>query len=250
MDVGVAEAWCPKAGVPPEQYEDAFFLPQGRNLRGCYVRLAVADGATESPFAGLWAASLVRAFGHGRLRDEPFRDRVPSIAADWARCLPPGPLPWYLERKLAGGAAAAFAGIELVCPSGVGRSGTWEATGIGDCCLVQTRADRVICSAPIQSSREFGSRPVLASTSPTTGAAGHWWRCAGGWRRGDRLFLMTDAIAQWFLCEREEGKRPWHVLSRLCGQQKAKVFASWLRGRRASGAMRNDDVTALCASIR
>ena len=50
------EGWLPKDGNGPEEYEDAFrSLPE-------QGRFAVADGATETSFSGIWAAALVAAF--------------------------------------------------------------------------------------------------------------------------------------------------------------------------------------------
>jgi hypothetical protein len=48
--------WLPKAGNTIAEYEDAFDFSIAAR---CF---AVADGATDSAFAGRWARSLVRAF--------------------------------------------------------------------------------------------------------------------------------------------------------------------------------------------
>jgi hypothetical protein len=50
---------------------------------------------------------------------------------------------------------------------------------------------------------------------------------------------MTDAVACWFLADAEAGGQPWNTIP------PGRRFASWLAGRRAAHAMRNDDVTVL-----
>ena len=47
---------CPKSGNSLEEYEDAWAHRQTRTPVG--IRVAVADGATESSFAKLWAVLL------------------------------------------------------------------------------------------------------------------------------------------------------------------------------------------------
>jgi len=51
---------CPKSGNSLEEYEDAWAHRQTRTPVG--IRVAVADGATESSFAKLWAALLAESY--------------------------------------------------------------------------------------------------------------------------------------------------------------------------------------------
>jgi hypothetical protein len=68
----------------------------------------------------------------------------------------------------------------------------------------------------------------------------------GDCRPGDHLFLMTDALAQWFLDGCERGRRPWDDLTGvLAGNDPAADFPAWVDARRETGALRNDDVTLL-----
>src|SRR5262245_6886802 len=98
--------WLPKRGNAVDEYEDA---SAGDPARG---RFAIADGATESAFAGIWARLLVEGF---------VRDDVPHLGR-WTHWLPPlqerlltevggQEMPWYAESKLEEGAFATFLGL-------------------------------------------------------------------------------------------------------------------------------------------
>src|SRR3954471_6828632 len=89
----------PKRGHTPEEYEDAFAADPAAG------RFAVADGASESAFAGEWARLLaepyVAASGPGTGWLEGARDR-------WVAALAGRELPWYLEEKFEQGAYATL----------------------------------------------------------------------------------------------------------------------------------------------
>jgi hypothetical protein len=67
----------------------------------------------------------------------------------------------------------------------------------------------------------------------------------GAWQPGDAFYLMTDALAYWFMRETEEGRTPWRVLRDLNTSDEIKPFREWVKTLRVEGAMRNDDVTLL-----
>jgi hypothetical protein len=71
---------------------------------------------------------------------------------------------------------------------------------------------------------------------------------SGSWGCEDLFFLMTDALACWFLKEREQGNKPWHILRDLDtqGQASFKQFVSDLRTQQQ---MKNDDVTLVRIDI-
>ena len=56
--------WMPKAGNSEAEYEDSFW-PRFLDGESNNFRFAVADGATEASFSGIWARQIVRAFGKG-----------------------------------------------------------------------------------------------------------------------------------------------------------------------------------------
>src|SRR5262245_5797066 len=86
-----------KRGHAPEEYEDAF---AGDPVVGSF---AVADGASESSFAGEWARLL--AAGHVASADSRRRahDWLTPLQEQWAQKVDRRPLPWYAEDKRAQG---------------------------------------------------------------------------------------------------------------------------------------------------
>ena len=71
-------------------------------------------------------------------------------------------------------------------------------------------------------------------------------RVEGDLATNDRLLLMTDALAHWFLVEAEMGRRPWAALARLTTPEQ---FAAFIDCLRAGGALRNDDVTLVNVEV-
>jgi hypothetical protein len=57
---------------------------------------------------------------------------------------------------------------------------------------------------------------------------------------GDRLFVGTDAIAQWFLSRHEKKARPWTELP-----TEETEFRAWVQARRDDQTLKNDDVTLI-----
>ena len=76
------------------------------DAQGAHFRFAVADGATESSYAGIWAKQLVRAFCKGLLDYYTIWDNLPNLQLRWSqivreRVMAQGrPLPWYAEEKI------------------------------------------------------------------------------------------------------------------------------------------------------
>jgi hypothetical protein len=111
MRVRARAYWLPKAGNLCEDYEDAHW-PEGQIDREVgRFRCAVADGATETSFARLWAQMLVRAWGRGHLGKRHFVTRIPVLQRQWLAEVTASPLPWYAEEKLRSGAFAALVGL-------------------------------------------------------------------------------------------------------------------------------------------
>jgi hypothetical protein len=62
VDAYAQAFWLPKAGNSDSEYEDAFFPRRLKRRNGRRLRFAVADGATETSFSGVWARLLVSSF--------------------------------------------------------------------------------------------------------------------------------------------------------------------------------------------
>ncbi len=220
--------FLPKRGHAADEYEDAFALDPAAG------RFAVADGASESSFAALWGRLLVEGF----VRPAP--GWLEAARQTWAARVDGQALPWYAEAKRDDGAFATLLGLVVA-------NGRWHALAIGDTCLFQVRRDRLIEAFPLRRSEEFGNRPRLVGSRPPADPAREVHaEGRGDWQAGDRLLLMTDALAQWFLRRHEAGARPWREFVAFAeGTGTKTAFADWVEDRRRRDGLRNDDVTVV-----
>ena len=170
--------WLPKCGSAEGEYEDAFWpkhLPADREAEVSDFRVAVADGATETSFSALWAKLLVRSYAEGRLSPDRFATALLSLQERWHKVVSRKPLPWYAEEKVKSGAAAAFVGLHLKDRAAQSYEGRWEASALGDCCLIQVRGGQVIERFPLKSASEFSNRPFLVSSNPSASDGWQEW---------------------------------------------------------------------------
>lgn len=274
--------WLAKAGNTPDEYEDAFCAGKWNGGR---VPLAIADGATESLLSRHWANLLVKRFVR-----QPFQPRTLDVWLSntlraWQhekrayirkRELNNNPVQWYEEPGLEAGAFAAFLGMTLARAQNAWR---WNVVAIGDCCLFQVRANVLLCAFPLKEANAFSNRPFLLSSNPARNRdlAQRFEFAHGKAQRGDRLYLMTDALAAWFLRAYEQGAAPWLQLDSFCDDAhkdlsgflryrrweyiahrtthersgaETQIFADWIQAQRAAHMMRNDDVTLMRLEIQ
>src|SRR5438874_6594596 len=228
----------PKRGNSLEEYEDAF---AGSAEQG---RFAVADGASESSFAGLWARLLVEGFVKEAKKPWEETDWLKPLHQRWVAEVNRQPLPWYAEMKRQEGAFATLLGFALRKPE------HWRAVAVGDSCLIQIRAGRVMASFPLCESRDFGNQPDLICSRPPGAQARQprLKKITGRWAPGDYFLLMTDALAQWFLSWHEQKRQPWEIVQPLLTAADPDAdFAALVATLREQGELRNDDVTLLLA---
>jgi hypothetical protein len=240
----------PKAGSSESEYEDAVWPGGHESFKGT-VRLAVADGATETSYSGIWARQLVRAFRDGRLEEFSFNGSLKNLQQVWYSWATRKPLPWYAEEKVRSGAYAALLGLTLHDDAHAGgREHRWTAIAVGDSCLVQSRDERIVACFPLMDSVSFASRPALI---PSRGSVDHverqLLRAAGTWQTDDSFYLMTDALACWFIREHEEERAPWRILRDAGSAGEASNFERWVATLRRTRAIKNDDVTLLRVRI-
>jgi hypothetical protein len=229
--------FLPKAGNSAADYEDAYYKPATSLPKHRTCRFAIADGATETSFSGRWAELLVNAYGEGKIDDRLNAGDLEPLRQQWRTEVSGKPLPWYAEEKVRLGAFSSLLGLRLLKD---GAQLKWFAVASGDSCLFQLRGSRLLSAFPLKRSSDFTSRPALLSSNGGEGAA---MRCSGRWKERDTFFLMTDALGCWFLRSAEGNGRPWETLLDLHGD--AQAFAQLVDELRATGQLRNDDVTLL-----
>lgn len=225
--------WLPKRGSSAAEYEDAHAVVATPHE----VRCAVADGATEASFSGMWASALAE---HYALTGAFRREALPALAAAWSAAVAAHtadkPLAWYAEEKLSHGSFAALVGLRA------DQRGTWQAVAAGDCCLLHIRLGKLVKAFPLETAAAFNNRPALLATLPAHSADPDVQTVAGTWKKGDRFFLMSDALAQFTLAYPQAIKE----LTALT----AEAFAPLIERLRDDRLCRNDDVTFIRLHMR
>lgn len=229
-----------KDGNAADEYEDAC---AGNPVAG---RFAIADGASESSFAGFWAKLLVQGFVTAR--GKTTLNWLTPLQQKWAEAVDRLALDWFGEEKREQGAFATFLG--LVLQRGQTADSRWRAVAVGDCCLFHVRQDTLLASFPTQGSAGFGNRPPLICSRAVGGRDGFGQarRAVGKWRKGDRFFLMTDALAEWFLQRHERQRKPWESLWRRLIEPNGALTA-YIEQLRRRKELKNDDVTLLMIDL-
>jgi hypothetical protein len=198
------------------------------------VRAAVADGATESVFAGRWAERLVEGMVEREATPEALADALPDWQARWrAEVGAQTPTaPWYVQAKVTEGAFATLLALELQ------RDGRWRALTVGDGGLFQLRDGTVQRAWPTAAPDAFTNRPALVPSrsdrSVPTPKTTH-----SDWRPGDTFLLATDAVAAWLLRIGPAQARHWT----------ADTFRAAVHAARAEDTLRTDDATLLVLEI-
>ena len=237
--------WLPRRGSVSAEYEDASAADDRAG------RYAVADGASEGCFTGFWATLLVDDFVRraGRGMDE-WPDSLSAVQELWDADVRGRRLPYHAQPSVRQGAYATFLGVVLT--SSGQPSYQWQALAVGDACLFHTRRGDVLRAFPVERSQDFGNAPALVGArmaADDVRKRRRLWPDGRG-QPGDRLWAMTDALAQWCLAEQERGGNPWGELeSLLHGPPGDQRFAVWIEGLRTARRLRNDDVTLLAIPL-
>lgn len=240
-DCDVKVFCCPKLGNSAEEYEDAWAQRDTRTPAGGRggIRVAVADGATESSFAKLWAVLLAESYVRSELTGPEFFARLGAARRLWQRRLAGRPLPWFAKDKAEQGAFAALLGVEIDA-----RKNRWTALAVGDCCLMQIdnvgKEMRVVESFPLQQAAQFTMSPYLIGSRSGESLKDRIYTSQGSLRDGDMLLVATDAMAAWLLKRHEAGRPLWRWLYRKLGTPES--FAALVAYGRKNG-LRNDDFT-------
>src|SRR3989475_7546020 len=201
-----------KPGNRVEDYEDAWAHRQTPTPAG--LRVAVADGATESSFAKLWAVLVAESYVRSELAGAEFFARLQPARRLWRRRLAGRPLPWFASAKAEQGAFAAFLGVEIDA-----HTNRWTALAVGDCCLMHVddvgKGMRAIETFPLQRSSQFTMSPYLIGSRSDDESLNERIQISkGSLRDGDMLLLATDSVAAWLLKQHEEGRPLWKWLYR------------------------------------
>ncbi|MFB7717257.1 hypothetical protein [Nocardia sp. NPDC056100] len=254
---------APKQGFTVAECEDAVcVLPEASfdEIVTGPVALSVCDGATESVLAKDWAHILASTSTAKALADSKyfeleraFEDFAADVVSRWDpwvaiyssnRAAAGRPLKWYEQAKLQGSTFSTLLTV-LITPTKLSEW-RWQAAALGDSCIFHIRDNLPLTKFPVQSLEEFGTNPDLfGSRNHDTALLAERTRYIEGvCVSGDRLLLMSDALAAWFLAADD----PSSALSELLefgGPYDATKFSDWLDTLRARHELRNDDVALI-----
>ena len=252
MKINVDTFSAPKAGNSLEEYEDAAWPAGSVSTTTDKFRSAAADGATASSYSGLWARMLVQAYRMGDFDMYPLPGSLSGLQQQWRDATGNKPLPWYAEERWAAGAFAALVGLTLL-DGREGTSGTWNGLAVGDTCLFQIRAEELITAFPLTSSEQFDSSPLLISTNASSNQQlpNAVKAIVGEWHCGDTFYLMSDALACWFLRRWELKADPLELLRQVGNADEFTAFVGRERNDSHEGRpwLKNDDVTWVRCSL-
>jgi hypothetical protein len=232
----------PKDGSSRAEYEDAVAWSRQRG------RFAVADGASASAFARLWARLLVRGYASGALAADTIEADLAPLQERWSAEVARRDLPWYAVEQARRGAFAALVGLTL------DETGTWQALAVGDSCLFLVRDGQVHTALPLSDPEAFGNQPLLLGSRAVANAslrgAGAIATAEGTWEPGDTFLLMSDALAATFLAQSLVARsRDGAALEVLAFERTAAGFRRWVRCLRAERLLRNDDVSLVWLAV-
>lgn len=236
--------WAPKEGNADAQYEDAYATTFD-SAAGDRFTAALADGASSAVFAREWAHLLVARFAGDNPIPAPrttaeATEVLSDLGAVWRAAVEGKATSWYAQEKLPQGSSAALLVIDWDA-----AARTWTAASVGDVCIFLVRENKLKYAFPITKSTRFDDRPALLSTEVSRGAAlPPFTRFGATFLPGDRFLLMSDAVAAYFLAEWEAKRKPWNDLP-----SDQSGFPAWLKARRDSGKLKNDDVTVLDVTL-
>jgi len=241
--------WLPRQSNSIEEYEDAAAPTDTIEKSFDTFQCAVADGAAESSFSGVWARLLVNGYIE--------RFDLPKLQSDWLNEVARNKLLWYAEEKAQMGAFAAFAGLTIYSDK------KWEAKAIGDSCIVQVRNMKIIQSMPLTDASQFNNTPFLLSSNEQSNKniENFWVTAKGTWKPHDVFLLMTDALAMWLLSGQDNHE---NMFAQLLNFDKTRVeylleltdqnsFVEFIEQQRShpdnNYRMKNDDVTLMKVAV-
>ncbi len=242
--LSVKEFHRPKTGYSESEYEDAF--AENREL-GAF---AVADGATESSFSGIWANALVSTFvedppGKEQNDRDAMRGILDTARNRWYTSVEWASLPWFQKNKAILGSYSTFIGLQIDEHK---PQKSFRCITIGDSCMFHVSGVKME-PFPFSDYKDLNFTPRLIWS-------GHGFPIGpkkevelpglearyGKLRDGDILILATDAISKWILQHKNE--KPWITLL-----EEFDDLDTFVGDLIRDHEIKNDDVTLVFISL-
>lgn len=230
----------PKAGFELSECEDFIGVDEQNG------RFAVADGATEAFDARSWAQRLAQNWvtSDSALTPDTFHDWIAAeglaLHESWNQLT----LPWYAEEKARHGSFAAFVGVEFDLAAKVP---SYKAIALGDACLIHCRNRSLVKSLPLSDAASFNSAPLLVASDPALyqSSAHALVIDSGACEHKDVLFLLSDAVAAWYLEHLEQSD-----FSGVFESNDEAAIAAFLENERQAGRIKNDDIALVRIEVQ
>lgn len=242
---------APKSSRDSTGCEDAAWPPAGVNAFVPVCGFGIADGASNGFCTAPWAQMICRGSCQGVLADGRRGKQLAKLRRRWAQLAKPDSDAWYMKNAFDGGACTALAAITLRDANIFEEAGRFSALAVGDCALFQVRGNSLLTAFPYQHSTTFQRRPyqIASHAKYNRTLDDHIQRIEGWWESGDQFFLMTDAIAAWFLRQAEAHRWPWQTLRKLEQRGRDPRFGQWVNTLRREGQIQDDDVTLIHITV-
>ena len=227
--------WHGKRGGSPEQSSSVVAADP------TVGRFAVVQGRGEDVHAVVWAQLLAQQFVQAaNIPIERLGDWLPPVQEEWSLQIRNVQLPWSEDAPGGEDALAALVGVLVAADEGA--SHRWQAVAVGHTSLFHTRATALLDAFPQARVADFhGPGQAIGPLVPAGQVAPRFKQ--GLALPGDRLWMMTSALGQWFLAQCEAGNRPWEELEWLVEPGASQPrFAAWVERLRGAGLPRNEDV--------
>lgn len=232
----------PKLGLSEAECEDKSSLSSQNTSQ---LRIAVADGATESLFSDVWADILVNSYleqGTELFTPSALESSSQKFVQNINQLIlqMPETRHWFMYEKLDRGTHATLAAVEISHPE------TINIFTVGDSCVFWRNGNTTnVEMLPKLSPNDFGSFPASICHIATT------WislekkiaKLEVSFEASDsfHIAICTDALACWLATELQNGDTSaWEKLFQLSDDVS---FTNFIAVLREQSKIRNDDVT-------
>lgn len=210
------------------------------------LRIALADGATESIYSGVWAEKIVKKYlstGGDLLNRENLEDLQGQFLTHAYQSIEESPetRQWFLYEKLERGTGATLIALEF------SNSRTIDILSVGDSCVFwkQNNDSGKIEMFPQLSVQDFGNSPSSICHLSQT-----WKKLNQSMKQKSfsytnqlQALICSDAFACWLIRELENNPSIWDDLFKF--QEEQSNFQEFIRDLRNQKKIRNDDVSVV-----
>lgn len=214
------------------------------------LRIALADGATESIYSGVWAEKIVKKYlstGADLLNRENLEDLQGQFLTHAYQSIEESPetRQWFLYEKLERGTGATLIALEF------SSSRTIDILSVGDSCVFwkQNNDSDKIEMFPKLSVQDFGNSPSsICHLSQTWNKLNQSMKQKSfSYTNQLQALICSDAFACWLIRELETNPSIWDDLFKF--QEEQSNFQEFIRDLRNKKKIRNDDVSVVTINV-